>query len=418
MISYPSALDIIEKAVFQLTAETVPLLSATGRVASEDIVSPMMSPPFDNSAMDGFALNAEETALASPENPLYFSVAEVVAAGQHSAYFGEKTAIKIMTGAPLPAGYNAVLIVEEAQLVEENNASMLCITKPMMSGKNVRYSGEDIQCNDLLLKSGDYITSNKLMGLATVGINNITVKRQLKICVITTGNEIVDNYEKPLSKDEIYNSTRPYLMHVLQALGAQVNYVAHFSDDLSSYKKIINQLLHDKNAPDIIISTGAVSKGDYDYIPTALQELGANILFHRVNIRPGKPVLFATINKKYYFGLPGNPISTIVGYEFFIKPLIYALQGLPKPFPIFAVLNNSFFKKGNFRQFLKAHAYINKSACLCVEILTGQESFKVKPLLQANAWVIALEECIEMKSGSLVQIILMGNFTMAGIDCE
>lgn len=418
MISYQSALNIIEEKAILLTTETVPLLSAGGRVASEDIVSSMMSPPFDNSAMDGFALNAEETALACVQNPLYFSVAKVVSAGQHSTYFGEKTAIKIMTGAPIPAGYNAVLVVEEAQLTEKNNVSTLCITKPVKDGQNIRYAGEDIQCHNKLLKSGDYITSNKLMGLATVGINNMAVRRTLKVSVITTGNELVDDYEKKLSEGEIYNSTLPYLMHILQASGLQTKYVEHFSDDSVSYKAIINQLLQDVDAPDVIISTGAVSKGDYDYIPTALHELGATILFHGVNIRPGKPILFATIGEKYYFGLPGNPISSAVGYEFFIKPLIDALQGIPKPSPIFAILHNSFLKKGNFRQFLKARVYINKSACLRVEISAGQESFKVKPLLQANAWVIAPEECIEMKSGSLVEIVFMQNFTAEGISGE
>lgn len=414
MISYSSALDIIEKAAHPLTTEIVPLLKAYGRVASEDIVSPMMSPPFDNSAMDGFALHAAETALASTQNPLYFSVAEVVAAGQHSTYFGEKTAIKIMTGAPLPAGYNAVLTVEEAVFVE----GKLCITTPFSSGKNIRYAGEDIQHHDVLLKAGDCITSNALMALATVGASHISVKKQPKISIITTGDEIVHDYEKKLSESEIYNSNYPYLMGVFQKLGLSVNYVAHFPDDLESYKTIIRQLLQSHDAPDIIISTGAVSKGDYDYIPTALHELGADILFHRVNIRPGKPILFATFDDRYYFGLPGNPIASAVGHEFFIKPLMYALQGLPKPFPIFAVLKNSFLKKGNFKQFLKARAYINKSACLCVEILTGQESFKVKPLLQANVWVIALEESIEMKAGSLVEIVLMENFTKEVIGRE
>lgn len=418
MIKYESALDIIGNSAYQLSSEMVPILSAGGRIVSEDISSPIHSPSFDNSSMDGFALNAEETALASLENPIDFSIAEVVAAGKNSRYFGEKTAIKIMTGAPLPQGYNTVLITEEAQLIENNNSIQLRITNPLNAKQYIRYSGEDINCHDLLLKSGDYINPNRLMALATVGINTIAVKRQPKISVLSTGNEIVNNYETPLSEGEIYNSNYAYLMSVLLASGLQTHYEGHFSDDPLSYKMIINKLLERTEVPDIIISTGAVSKGDYDYIPKALHELGADILFHGVNIRPGKPILFATLGKKYYFGLPGNPISSAVGYQFFIKPLIYALQGLSKPSPVFAILSNSFYKKGKFRQFLKARAYINKNACICVDILTGQESFKVKPLLQANVWVIAEEESNELKSGSLVQIVLMENSIIEGSSCE
>jgi molybdopterin molybdotransferase len=135
--------------------------------------------------------------------------------------------------------------------------------------------------------------------------------------------------------------------------------------------------------------------------------LGGDIVFHGVNIRPGKPVLFTTFGRKYYFGLPGNPISAAVGYQFFIRPLIRALQALPKLPPAIAMLDNPFLKKGRFRQFLKARAYINKSAQLCVEILVGQESFKVRPLLKANAWVVVEEEMTELSPGDLVPVVLM-----------
>lgn len=418
MINYELALERISIATHPLNSELVPLLSARGRIASEDILSPVMSPPFDNSAMDGFAFNADETRLASLENPLFFKIKEIVAAGHVSRFFGEGSTIKIMTGAPLPEGYNTVLKVEDARVVEQNNTSTLCITSPIHSGQNVRSCGEDIQCHDRLISTGDTINANRLMTLATVGVSAIAVKRQPKICIISTGNEIVDDHERPLSEGEIYNSNHPYLINVLQASGLEANYLGNFPDDLSSYKTRINYLLDDKSGPDIIISTGAVSKGDYDYIPDALRELGGDIVFHGVNIRPGKPILFATFGRKYYFGLPGNPISAAVGYQFFIRPLIRTLQELPKQLPTFAMLDNPFLKKGPFRQFLKARAYLNKRAHLCVEILAGQESFKVRPLLKANAWVVVLEEMNELNSGDLVPIILMPYCDIEEMFCE
>lgn len=418
MINYELALNSIKMAAHPLPSERVPLLSALGRIASEEVLSPAMSPPFDNSAMDGFALNAAETTLASPESPIFFNIKEIVAAGQVSPFFGKGTAIKIMTGALLPKGYNAVLKVENAQVIEEHNGSTLCITSPINPGENSRCCGEDIQYQDRLIRKGDYINANRLMTLATAGVSALTVKRQPELCIISTGNEIVDNYERLLSEGEIYNSNYPYLVSVLQASGLKANYLGNFADDLSSYKTRINCLLDDKNGPDIIISTGAVSKGDYDYIPDALRELGADIVFHGVNIRPGKPILFATFGRNYYFGLPGNPISAAVGYQFFIRPLIRALQELPRLPPVFALLDNPFLKKGSFRQFLKARAYINKQAQLCVTILMGQESFKVRPLLKANAWVIVEEEMNQLNSGDLVPIILMPYCHIEEIFCE
>lgn len=407
MINYELAIDLINIAAHPLDSELVTLLNSRGRIASKDVLSSVMSPPFDNSAMDGFALNADETRLASLENPIFFNIKEIVAAGHVSRYFGVGTTIKIMTGAPLPTGYNAVLKVEDARVVEKSNTSTLCITSPINSGQNVRYCGEDIQCHDRLIKTGDYINANRLMTLATAGVSAIAVKRQLEIGIISTGNEIVDNHERLLAEGEIYNSNHPYLINVLQAAGLKTNYLGNFPDDLSSYKTRIKYLLDDKNGPDIIISTGAVSKGDYDYIPDALRDLGGDIIFHGVNIRPGKPILFATFGRKYYFGLPGNPISAAVGYQFFIRPLIRALQELPKLSSTFAMLDNLFLKKGRFRQFLKARAYLNERAHLCVEVLAGQESFKVRPLLNANAWVVVPEDRNELNPGDLVPIILM-----------
>ncbi len=418
MISFDLALERIYAHAKPLESVRVPLMDTCGRVASEHVVSPMMSPPFDNSAMDGFALNEDETRLATPSNPLYFSIKNTLAAGQTSPFFGEKTTVKIMTGAPLPKGYNSVLVVEEAQIVTVDDENQLRITKPVNSNQNVRRQGEDIAYHDELIKPGEHINANRLMTLATIGVASVAVTRTLRVGILSTGNEIIDDYDEPLSQGKIYNSNYPYLKHVLKASGVEEQYLGNFPDDLISFKNHIDRFLSDENGPDLIISTGAVSKGDYDYIPGALRDLGGEIVFHGVNIRPGKPILFASFGKKYYFGLPGNPISAAVGYQFFIRPLIRQLQGLPPCPPVFAKLNNSFLKKGLFRQFLKARAHFNLEGQLCVTILKNQESSRVKPFLQVNAWVIVNEDISELKSGDIVPLVLMPYCSIEDLTCE
>jgi len=418
MISYDLAMEHLYASAYLLEPESIPLMHSCRRVTCENIVSPMMSPPFNNAAMDGFALNAEETQLATIENPLYFAIKDIQAAGQTSAFFGKKTTIKIMTGAPLPEGYNSVLVVEEANITQINQEFLLCITKPLNPNHNVRCRGEDIQDQELLIKSGDILNASRLMTLATVGVAKLLVTRQPRVCLLSTGTEIIDDYDKPLSDAEIYNSNYPYLSNALRSSGIEGQYLGNFADDLDLFKTRMGQILNNKEGPDIIISTGAVSQGDYDYIPQALRDLGGKILFHGVYIRPGKPILFAELDKKYYFGLPGNPISTAVGYQFFIYPFIRRLQGLPSDTPILAKLKNAFVKKGFFRQFLKARAYLDPEGQLCVMILNHQESSRVKPFLEANAWVIVKEEVTTLNLGDVVPLVFMPYGQLEDLICE
>ena len=159
--------------------------------------------------------------------------------------------------------------------------------------------------------------------------------------------------------------------------------------------------------PAILISTGAVSKGVWDFIPESLKDMGATIHFHRVNIRPGKPVLFATLpNGSFYFGLPGNPISAAIGFTFFVMPLVQTLQGLPDAPPLMAALENSFTKRGDFRQFLKASVWLDETGGLRAQISDGQESFKISPMAANNAWVVLEEGKTAAKAGDRVPVVL------------
>ena len=408
MISYHDALQLIQTIGHPLSSEWITLNKAIGRVVTEQIKSPYPSPAFDQSAMDGFALCADETVGASPDHPLLFTIKEVIAAGQVGTYFGAQTAIKIMTGAPIPQGYTTVLPVEEADFDPPHLQETLRITSPLSTHRHVRFVGEDIQQGDLLLHPGDIITPHEIMVCKTVGLSHIVVSKQPSIALLSTGRELSTQDDLPCALGDIYNSNTPYLQAVLQKDHLEPVLFESLKDDPIRFQTIIRALLQRDSPPTLIISTGAVSKGDFDFIPSALEALGATIHFHGVGIRPGKPILFATLGTTIYMGLPGNPISAAVGYEFFIKPLIQMLQGAPCDSPLQAQLETPFIKKGPFRQFLKARAYVNAEATLCVCLLNGQESAKVNPLLKMNAWVILDENTKDISKGQFVPLIMVG----------
>ncbi|MCX7117824.1 MAG: molybdopterin molybdotransferase MoeA [Legionellales bacterium] len=404
MIPHHEALTRLLKLAIPVSSEWVSRSEALGRVLADPVMSPIDSPLFDHSAMDGYALSAEETSTASVENPLLFKICDIVAAGILSPYFGEQTSIKIMTGAPVPEGYDTVLMIEDS----DSFGSTLCITTPLEHGRHVRVRGEDIQKGERLFSAGEVITPNHVMITATVGLNQFKVKRLLKVMHLSTGQEIVDDAAAALAPGEIHNSNSPFLQSVLKTEGVNATYLGQIKDDPKHFQSLLSTTIQSASPPDLLISTGAVSKGDFDFIPSVLKEMGATLIFHGVSIRPGKPIFVATLEKTVFVGLPGNPISSAVGYYFFIQPFIHACLGRKAPPPLTAKLNTPVKKKQGLKQFFKAQAFVNAEAVLCADILPGQESSKVKPLIKANAWVILNEETTSAEVGHPVQLVLTG----------
>jgi molybdopterin molybdotransferase len=396
MISYTQAIEIIRKQTTLASTEKLSLLSALGKISANDVASSMNVPSFRNSAMDGFAVRATEVATAGVT--LKFS--QTIAAGDLTKNSNGEC-VQIMTGAIVPDCYDAVIPVEDVVIIGE----MVTFYRPAKPLENIRNIGEDVQIGQVVLQRGKAVSAEKIMLLAALGIAEIEVFATPKFHILSTGKEITDDYSEPLPVGKIYNANAPYLLARCAEEGLSANYDGIFADDADEFEQHIQQI----PAGSIIISTGAVSKGEWDFIPESLKKLGATIHFHRVNIRPGKPLLFATLpNGSYFFGLAGNPISTAIGFQFFVLPFLQFLQGKEPQQPLIAKLTNDFTKKGDFRQFLKANLTNNANGELLVDISGGQESFKISPMAQSNAWVVLSEEQTQLKAGDLVTVFPFG----------
>jgi len=403
MISYLEALSLLEQNAKPLLTEEIKTQNSLGRILSEDIFSPIDLPSFDNSAMDGFALKAEETLFASMDDPTLFLINEVIAAEiqtPKTASLVSCICSQIMTGAAIPLGYDAVIPVELAEEVRLDNRRYIKVKDKVNKFANVRFKGEDVKSSSLILNAGTEIKPSEIMLFLALGIANIKVFKPIDIAIASTGNEISDEYDKPLAYGEIYNSNSPLLINLANKSCFAPRYAGVLQDDSESLCDFI-----DKSSEQLLITTGAVSKGIWDFIPDTLRKLGAEIIFHSVAIRPGKPILLARLaDGRLFLGLPGNPVSSMVGWRFFATPIFYAMWGKKREIPLRLRLKNEFKKNHKLRQFLKAELSI-ENGTIYAEIANGQESFKIKPLTTSSIWAIVNEQDTHMKSGDLISAV-------------
>jgi molybdopterin molybdotransferase len=389
--------------------ETLPLLKTVERIVDEPIQSPEEVPSFDNSAMDGFAVHADRLKNASRENPVQLKVAGTIMAGdpppqEQSA----EVAWEIMTGAPMPRGpQNSVIKVEEVEVLRDSNgvAQEVIIRRPVELEENVRCRGEDFQIGQTVLAAGTRILPEHIMALASLGIRSLRVRARPRIAIISTGDELVDHETESLRPGMIRNSTGPYLSAAAPLYGADARFYGQVSDSIPEFLSLLDKARAEN--PDIVLTTGAVSMGKHDFIPDALKKIGADILYHKVAIRPGKPGIFAELPSQngkpgpVFFGSPGNPISTAVALRFFVWPYLRQLQGLPPELPTIATLSQTSSKPEGLRCFFKAHLEADEKGQRVIA-LKGQPSFMVSPLLAANTWVVFPEEGSSMAPHSEV----------------
>lgn len=400
MISYLDAISIIKKNAYTLPSEKITVTDSLNRILSNDIYSPIDLPSFDNSAMDGFAIKYIDSNLASVDNPLSLLVKATIAAEvkeKSVANDEPNTCCEIMTGAAIPVGYDAVVPIEMVEHYTENNKSYIRINTPIAKFANIRFSGEDVKQGTLIKSSTQQIKPSDIMLFHALGITNIDVFKKLEISIASTGNEVSDNYSEPLRYGEIYNSNSPLLLNMATETCFKANYYGILPDENQALSEFITN-----TSEQILVTTGAVSKGKWDFIPETLRSLGAEILFHSVAIRPGKPILFAKLKDgRFFFGLPGNPVSSMVGWRFFLIPLFYAMIKKSEEQPIRLKLKNSFNKPHKLRQFLKADMSIEDGIAYAT-IDNGQESFKISPLTYCNIWAVANEDDNNMSAESYI----------------
>jgi molybdopterin molybdotransferase len=396
-LAYEEALSIVLNASSRMPVQDSNTSSCIGRVLAEPVISNVALPPFDNSAMDGFALRGGASTVPAGS--------ELIVEGQQAAgdgvSFARDGAWEIMTGARMPDGLDRVIPVEQTERV--GDAARIKLLADVEPGQNVRTAGSDVRRDEEVIAAGTALGPQHMMLLAALGITKLAVATRPRVALLCTGRELVDDSTQPLGSGQIRNSNGPFLAARLPLSGAQVVHVETVGDDALAFESALRRAL-DAGA-NIVVTTGAVSMGRYDFVPQALEHIGAATLFHKVAIRPGKPLLFARLpNNALLFGLPGNPIAVAVGLRFFIEPALRVMLGLPPESPRRVPLVTAYSKKPRLRFHLKTRLHIDAEGRLGAEILGGQESYRIRSLADANAWAIVPAEVDALPKGALVDV--------------
>ena len=406
MISYNQAKEILKKAKIQVEEEEIFTKNSLNRVLAKDIISQSDHPLGDNAAFDGFAINSHDTKNINKKNPKNFRIIGSIPAGKRP--FNKKInkfeAIEIMTGGIITKPFDTIIPIEQIKFYPNKKKSKsIIINEKITKYNHVRFKGSDYKKGQLIIKKGVIIQPNHILALKTLGVKKIKVKKKLNILFFSTGNE-VSNLDK-IPSWKVRNSNG----HYINALNT--NFLFNFKDGgilkdhhQELFKSKLKNLI--KSKTDIIITSGAVSAGKFDYIPSIVKQFKTSHFFKSVMIRPGKPILFAKVNQKVIFGLPGNPISSAACFRFFVYPFIENILNLKKEKPIQAVLKNDFQKKKNFTRFIKSKLKINKNSKLEVELLRGQESFRINSFVKSNVWAVLPKGQSKFKKGQIINCFL------------
>ncbi|MDH7944654.1 molybdopterin molybdotransferase MoeA [Pseudohongiella sp. SYSU M77423] len=315
---------ILQVARTRLTRETIPLSEALGRILATDVIAAVDVPPWDNSAMDGYAIRVAELADGD-----VLPVSQRITAGSSPVPLHPGTAARIFTGAPVPDGADAVVMQENCeQSGVETNTQSVCILQVPQAGANVRRRGADIQKGELLFAAGYRLQAADLGLLASTGVSHIAVGRMPRVAILTTGDELVAPGEE-LAPGQIYNSNAVTLQGLLNGLGIVPQQVRHVADTLAQTQGVLRELAQ---TCDCIISSGGVSAGEEDHVRRALQEEGQLDVW-KLALKPGKPFAFGHLHDTLFFGLPGNPVSSFVTFVLLVRPALLAWMGAARPLP-------------------------------------------------------------------------------------
>ena len=400
MISADEALQVILGTIEVLGLERVPLMSSLGRIVGEDIYAPYPIPSWDNSAMDGYAVIHKDIASASPENPARLEVIADLPAGYATTReLKSGEAIRIMTGAPLPKGSDTVVMVEDTRK-EKNQVAIL---KSPSQGENIRKAGEDVQKDSLVLSHGSIIHPADVGMLASLKRAVVSVYQKPTVAVVSTGDELID-VDGDLTGGKIVSSNTYSLASLVKDSGAHPLILGIAKDRPEELRAIFKAAL----TADMIISSGGVSVGDYDLVKDTLKELGAEMKFWKVAMRPGQPLAFGVIEGKPTFGLPGNPVSCMISFEQFVRPSILKARGHKRLFRplVEAKLQESITKKAGKKYFMRC--IISREEGRYIVTTTGaQGSGILMSMVKANGLIVVPEEKTTLPAGEIVKVYIM-----------
>ncbi len=403
MISYKNSINKLIKSKLRIGDEIINSANCLNRIAAFNIFNEVSNPATDNAAFDGYAINSKDTKNLNNKKKL-FKIIGMIAAGNKPLKKKIKKfqTVEIMTGGAIPRGLDTIIPIEQVKFFpNKRNPESILIDRKVKKFQYIRFKGSDFKKKDLLIKKGTFLKPNHILALKTLGIKKIKVKKVPNILFFSTGNEITDKDEIPNWK--VRNSNSHYINSLSNNFIFNYKYggILKDKDELLFEKKIKKMF---KSKIDIIITSGAVSAGKFDYIPSIVKRFKLSNYFKGVAIRPGKPILFAKIKgmQKAIFGLPGNPISSAACFRFFVYPYLQESLGIEKEKPIKAILQNDFIKMKNFTRFLKSKMNTTKNSKIKVEILKGQESFRIKSFVKSNIWVLLPSGISKFKKGDLV----------------
>lgn len=409
MISVHDALMTILETVTPLAGERVSLLQAAGRVLAEDICSERDVPPFANSAMDGYAVRWEDVQSASPNQPVALAVLEVIHAGAvptQTVVAG--TASKIMTGAVIPPGADAVIRVEDT----EEHDSRVWLKSGGRLGNNVRACGEDIRRGQVVLEKGRILRPADMGLLASVGRSLVLVRQCPRVAILSTGNELAE-VDGVLRPGQIVNSNAYTLAAAVREAGGQPVPLAIARDSLDEIRAALSEAVRH----DMVLSTGGVSVGDFDFVKAAMDELGIQRLFWQVAQRPGKPLTFGLLRERPYFGLPGNPVSALVCFYLYVRPALRRMMGYEKPFlpVVAATMGADIAKAKGLTEFVRCRITQNDGRYEAHS--TGSQSSGVLSSLSlGEGLIIGPAELSLLPKGMDVQVIVLDGDEFAGTE--
>ena len=396
MLTVPQASEQILSEIGPLPIERVALLDALGRVLATPVISPITLPPWTNSAMDGYAVRGVDIDAAAPGRPVILPVIETIAAGRFATRaLAPGEAFRIMTGAPLPAGADTVVRVEDTDAGTERGE----IRDARDARRNIRPRGEDLHAGDVVLETGELIGPAQMGVLASVGATAVDVHRRPRVAIIGSGDELVDldRFHDVIAGQKIVSSNSYTLHALVRAAGGEPVNLGVAADTPDA----LRDLLERTGGCDLILTSAGVSVGELDYTRVALEQLGAQMRFWKVRMRPGAPLGFGILRGIPWLGLPGNPVSAMVTFELFARPVIRRMLGHVRLFrrPVEVVLDEPVSIGARLMHFLRAIITPEDDGLMHARLTGPQGSGILTSMSRANALLIVPEDRRQCETG-------------------
>lgn len=383
-----------------LGSEVVPSKEACGRILEEDVVSKIDVPPYDRSAVDGFAVRSQETFSATPSNPAFFRLKGTIEAGSFAGEVGEGECYEVYTGAPMPKGADAVVMLEDCEIEGE----YVKVKRAVPKFANVSLKGEDIKAGDIIIRKGELLRPWHIGVLASVGEEKVVVRRKPKVAILSTGEELIEVEDAKKVSGKIVDSTRPMIVAALKEIGCEVIDRGIVPDD---FNRISDELIALSKLADMIITIGGTSMGGKDLVPEVVKRKFF-LAFHGLSVKPGKPTGFGIVNEVPVVMLPGYPVSAFIGFENIAMPVLYNWTGKrhPKREKVRAIMARRIASTPGVRHFLRV-TLVEREGRVFAEPIAITGSGLLSSITKADGLVVITEDLEGIEEGSEVEVELL-----------